>query len=71
MDALTTIAQKYDAAPSQVALNWLMNFREDRVVVIPGASTSGQAEQNAGSMSFKLSGEDLAFLDEVSSVYEG
>lgn len=68
VEALASISQKYDAAPSQVALNWLMNFRGERVVVIPGASNVRQAEQNAASMSFKLSGDDLSLLAEVSSV---
>ncbi len=67
VDALKCLGGKYGATPSQIALNWLMNFRGKRIVVIPGASTVKQASDNAGSMSFRLSDDDLSFLDEVSS----
>lgn len=66
-EALKSVAGKYGATPSQVALNWLMNFHGDSVVVIPGATSPDQAADNAGAMDFKLSGDDLACLDEVSA----
>lgn len=69
-EALKTVAAKYDATPSQAALNWLMNFHGDTVVVIPGATSTEQARDNAASMNFRLSDEDLAYLDEVSANFK-
>lgn len=68
-DALQEMAEKYDVSPSQVALNWLVNFHGDVVVAIPGASKIYQAEQNAGAMKFALSEEEMARLDELSRVF--
>ncbi len=64
--ALEAIADKYDATPAQVALNWLINFRGETVVAIPGATKVEQAEKNAGAMNFKLSDGELARLEELS-----
>ncbi len=64
--ALEGTADRYDATPAQVALNWLINFHGETVVAIPGATKVEQAEQNAGAMNFKLSDEELARLDELS-----
>ncbi len=69
-EALKTVAAKYNATPSQAALNWLMNFHGDTIVVIPGATSVGQARDNAASMNFRLSDEDLAYLDEVSANFK-
>jgi aryl-alcohol dehydrogenase-like predicted oxidoreductase len=60
------LALKYEATPSQVALNWLINFHGDTVVAIPGATKARHAEENTGTMKFKLSPEDMRMLDEVS-----
>ena len=46
-----------------------MNFHGETVVVIPGATSPEQAGDNAGAMDFKLSGDDLAYLDEVSAKF--
>jgi len=64
--ALEETADWYDATPAQVALNWLINFRGETVVAIPGATKVEQAEQNAGAMKFKLSDEELTKLEELS-----
>jgi aryl-alcohol dehydrogenase-like predicted oxidoreductase len=69
-EALGTVAVKYGATPSQVALNWLMNFHGETVVVIPGATTAEQARDNAGAMNFRLSDDDLSYLDEVSANFK-
>jgi aryl-alcohol dehydrogenase-like predicted oxidoreductase len=47
-------------------LNWLINFHGDTVVAIPGATKVKQAEENAAAMSFKLSAEEMARIDELS-----
>jgi aryl-alcohol dehydrogenase-like predicted oxidoreductase len=64
------LAEKYNVTPSQVALNWLINFNGDTVVAIPGATKAGHVKENCGAMSFRLSDEDMARLDEVSSVFK-
>ena len=64
--ALEEIALRYNATPAQVALNWLINFQGDAVVVIPGASRVKHAEESAGAMAFQLAGDDLVALDRVS-----
>jgi aryl-alcohol dehydrogenase-like predicted oxidoreductase len=64
---LEKLAEKYQATPAQIALNWLINFSGESVVAIPGASKVKQAVESAGTMKFKLSADDLALLDEVSS----
>ena len=66
-DALKTVADRYGATPSQAALNWLLNFHGEGMVVIPGATRAEQARDNAGAMNFKLSDDDLAYLGEVSA----
>lgn len=68
-EALKAVAEKYGATPSQAALNWLMNFHGESVIVIPGATSPDQAADNAGAMNFKLSADDLAYLDEVSAKF--
>jgi aryl-alcohol dehydrogenase-like predicted oxidoreductase len=64
--ALEEIAAHHGAAPAQVALNWLVNYQGDTVVAIPGASKVHHAEQNAGALNFRLSGEVMAQLDDLS-----
>ena len=64
------IAIKYNATPSQVALNWLIHFSGDIVVAIPGATKSSHAAENVETMKFLLSWEDMHLLDEVSSGFK-
>ncbi|MCB9154005.1 MAG: aldo/keto reductase [Caldilineae bacterium] len=66
IEALEEIGRQHDATPAQVALNWLINFHGDLVVVIPGATKVYQAQQNAGAMAFRLSDAEMARLDELS-----
>jgi aryl-alcohol dehydrogenase-like predicted oxidoreductase len=66
VDLVKTLAQKYQSTTSQVALNWLINYHGETVVAIPGATKESHAFENAGTMKFKLSQEDMAVLDESS-----
>ena len=68
--ALTTLAERYRASISQIALNWIINFHGDKVVAIPGATSIEQAKDNANSMAFKLTKDELDFLDKESSIYK-
>jgi len=65
------LARKYEATPSQVALNWLIYFHGDTVVAIPGATKPQHVKENVGAMKFRLSPEDMQLLDEVSTGFKG
>lgn len=65
--ALEEIGNKYNATPAQVALNWVISFHGETIVTIPGATKIHQAEESAGAMTFRLSDEELAQLDRISS----
>jgi aryl-alcohol dehydrogenase-like predicted oxidoreductase len=60
------IASRHQATIAQVALNWVIHFKGELVVTIPGATKVYQAQENAGAMRFVLSGDELARLDEAS-----
>ena len=49
-----------DRTPSQVALAWLI---AQGAVPIPGAKNREQAQQNAGALGWRLTGEELDVLD--------
>jgi aryl-alcohol dehydrogenase-like predicted oxidoreductase len=71
IELVKKLAMKYEATPSQVALNWLIHFHGDTVVAIPGATKARHAEENTGAMKFRLSSDDMQLLDEVSAGYKG
>jgi aryl-alcohol dehydrogenase-like predicted oxidoreductase len=64
------LAVKYEATPSQIALNWLVHFHGNSVVAIPGATKVRHAEENTGAMKFRLSSDDMRLLDEVSAGFK-
>ena len=64
------LAMKYEAIPSQVALNWLIHFHGDTIVAIPGATKAKHAEENTGAMKFRLSSDDMRLLDEMSAGFK-
>ncbi len=66
IEALRNVAAKHGATSSQVALNWVAAIHGDSVVAIPGASSTAQAEENAGASRFSLAREDVEILDRVS-----
>jgi aryl-alcohol dehydrogenase-like predicted oxidoreductase len=70
IEMVKKLALKYEATPSQIALNWLINFHGETVVAIPGATKAKQAEENAGAMKFRLSSEEMNILDEVSGGFK-
>jgi aryl-alcohol dehydrogenase-like predicted oxidoreductase len=67
---LKKLASKYNVTPSQVALNWLIQYNGDTVVAIPGATKEIHVKENCGAMSFSLSDEDMVSLDNVSSKFK-
>ncbi len=68
--ALRQIAGKYNATPSQVALQWLIAFHGDAVVAIPGATKLSQIQDNVGALAFQLTRDELDQLDEVSRPFK-
>ncbi len=60
---LQEIGKKYEATPSQVALNWVINRAGETVVAIPGASSLRQAKENAHVLNFTLSTEEIDRLN--------
>ena len=58
--AMSEIASRHQATTAQVALAWLI--RKPNVVVIPGASSVHQLEQNVAAAELELSDEDDAAL---------
>jgi aryl-alcohol dehydrogenase-like predicted oxidoreductase len=66
INAMDEIAARYAATIAQVALNWVIHYHGEIVVTIPGATRVSQVDESAGSMNFRLSGDEMARLDEVS-----
>jgi len=66
MEAIEEIAKAHEVTPTQVALNWLINFHGDTVLAIPGASKVHHVEQNVGAMYFELSKDEMDKIDELS-----
>jgi aryl-alcohol dehydrogenase-like predicted oxidoreductase len=70
INAVKELANKYQVSPAQIALNWVIHFQGDTVVAIPGASKPEQAKDNVGAMRFKLTPDELNYLDEVSRPFK-
>lgn len=70
VEALKSVSKKYQVTPSQAALNWVINSNGDQVFAIPGATKTGQAEDNAASMKFELSQDDMDYLCEMSAPFK-
>lgn len=64
------LASKYNVTPSQIALNWLINYHGETVVAIPGATKENHVKENAGAISFRLSDEDMIRLEKESAVFK-
>jgi len=61
---IVQVADKHSAAPSQIALAWLLE-RYDRMLLIPGTSSVRHLEQNLAAIEVELDAADLAALDRV------
>lgn len=69
MVILEAIAANHGVTPAQVALNWLIHFHGETVVVIPGASKPRHATESAGAMQFQLTSAEMARIDEASRAF--
>ena len=64
---LREIGDRYSKTPSQVAIRWLI---ENPIVLpIPGAKNSRQATENAGTLSFSLTPEEVEALSQASMAW--
>ncbi len=70
IELVKELALKYEKTPSQIALNWLIQFHGDTVVAIPGATKARHAEENTGAMKFRLTQEDMSLLDQLSKSFK-
>jgi diketogulonate reductase-like aldo/keto reductase len=66
---MRSIGDRYGKAPGQVALRWLIE--QENVVPIPGAKNAGQARHNAGALSFTLTPDEIAYLNEATKAWRG
>ena len=62
--AVSSVADKHGATPSQVALAWLL-ARYDRMLLIPGTTSVTHLEENLAAGDVELDDEDMAVLDDV------
>ncbi len=67
MDALDAVAEETGKTVPQVALNWLLR-RPTVATVIVGARDEAQLRQNLGAVGWALTPEQVARLDEASTV---
>ncbi|MBT5476852.1 MAG: aldo/keto reductase [Chloroflexi bacterium] len=63
---MSDIASAYDASPSQVALNWLM---QKNTLPIPGAKSAMQAKDNATAMTWSLANDEFEALNMATEQY--
>jgi len=66
VSVLEEIGEKHKVTAAQVALNWVINSQGDCIVTIPGVTNVSQAVESAGAMNFKLSGDEIARLGNLS-----
>jgi aryl-alcohol dehydrogenase-like predicted oxidoreductase len=69
-ETLQTIAQRRGKSVSQVALNWLLR-RDEHVIPIPGTTNADHAIENADALTWQLSDNEFASIDQVSSPIQG
>lgn len=67
IEELRSIARAKGATPSQVALAWLLHI--PGVIVIPGARTVGQIEENAAAADVELSQDEWKRLEWLAEVH--
>ncbi|HZO76241.1 MAG TPA: aldo/keto reductase [Ktedonobacteraceae bacterium] len=57
-EVMSKVAQAHDKTLAQVALNWLVS-KDECIIPIPGAKNARQAKENAGSIGWRLTQEEL------------
>jgi aryl-alcohol dehydrogenase-like predicted oxidoreductase len=62
---LATIAHNRSKSVPQVALNWLLH-RDEHIIPIPGATSARHAQENIEALTWELSDEEFAAIDQAS-----
>jgi aryl-alcohol dehydrogenase-like predicted oxidoreductase len=62
VDRVKQVGKEQDATPAQVALSWLLSKGH---IVLVGAKTMGQFEENLGALDVNLSSDQIGKLDEL------
>ena len=63
--ALTTIAHTRSKSVPQVVLNWLLR-RDEHIIPIPGATNARHVQENAEALTWELSDEEFAAINQAS-----
>jgi aryl-alcohol dehydrogenase-like predicted oxidoreductase len=63
LNLLREIGEGYGRSPAQVALRWLIE--NPLVLPIPGAKNSGQASENTGALTFRLTSGEIEALNQA------
>ncbi|MFR0554760.1 aldo/keto reductase [Loigolactobacillus coryniformis] len=63
-DTLSSLAEKYDATPAQIALAWLLK-RSDVILPIPGTSSEEHVKQNIAAQEIELEDADFDQLSKL------
>lgn len=63
---LSSVAERLDATPMQVALAWLL-ARSENLLLIPGTSSLGHLRENLAAVEVNLTPEAMAELDNIES----
>ena len=66
VDLLGRIAKRKDATPAQIALAWLL-AQNPWIAPIPGTTKLSRLHENIGSLTIKLTPDDLREIDRASS----
>src|SRR5713101_1355567 len=66
IDVLTTIGNRKNATPAQLALAWLL-AQKQWIVPIPGTTKQARLEENVGALSLKLTQDDLREIEGAAS----
>jgi len=66
VDLLTSVAQRKNATPAQIALAWLMK-QKPWIVPIPGTTKLTRLEENIGATTVELTSEDLLEINSAAS----
>jgi aryl-alcohol dehydrogenase-like predicted oxidoreductase len=64
ISVLRQLGEKHGRTPAQVALNWLI--AQGNVIPIAGAKTAEHVRQNAGTLGWQLTDDEIKQLEEVS-----
>jgi aryl-alcohol dehydrogenase-like predicted oxidoreductase len=66
VDLLSSVAERKNATPAQIALAWLL-AQKPWIVPIPGTTKPHRLDENIGSVAVELTSDDLREIDNAAS----